>query len=83
MSTRARSLVSAVSVPWNAFVGVFIYYVLLTLLAIGVADLAQVFMAVAYLLPPAAYLGVIVARGVRALAALPIDIGHGEHALLH
>ncbi len=83
MSTRARSLVSAVSVPWNVFVGVFIYYVLLTMLAIGVADLATAFMAVAYLLPLAGYLGLLTTRGVHALASLPIEIGHREHALLH
>jgi hypothetical protein len=74
---------AALMVPWNAFVAAFLYYTLLTLLAIGVADLPNLFVAVAYLLPPAAYLGLLATRAVNALAALPIDIGETPHALQH
>ncbi len=84
-NTRAshRKLLSAVAMPWNAFVAAFLYYVGLTLLAIGVADLPTMFVAVTYLLPVAAYAGLLGTRAVRALAALPIDLGDTPHALQH
>ncbi len=74
---------AAFQVPWNAFVAAFLYYTLLTLLAIGVADLPVLFVTVAYLLPPAAYIGLLISRAIQALAALPIDIGETPHALQH
>ncbi len=81
--TRAGSAVlNAVRVPWDAFVAVFVYYTVLALLAIGVADLATAFVVVAYTLPVVLYVAVLVGRGVRALAALPIDIGQTPQALL-
>jgi hypothetical protein len=72
---------SALTVPWNAFVGAFLYYTFLTLLTVGGADLPAVAMAVIYLVPLAAYAVFLVNRAVRALAALPIDLGETPHAL--
>jgi hypothetical protein len=74
---------SAVAVPWNAFVAAFLYYTLLTLLVLGIANLPALFIAVAYLLPVCLYVGLLVSRAVRALAALPIDLGDTPHALQH
>jgi hypothetical protein len=85
--TQLRSatapVLSALLVPWNAFVGAFLYYVVLTLLAIGVADLPVTFVVITYVLPFAAYAALIGTRAVRALAALPIDLGETPHALQH
>ena len=53
--------VALMAVPWAAFVAVFLYYTVLTMLAISVAQLSDVFMAVAYGLPVGIY-GVVVAR---------------------
>jgi hypothetical protein len=39
-------------------------------------------MAVSYLLPVGLYFVTLVTRAVRALAAMPIDIGETPHALL-
>jgi hypothetical protein len=61
------SLLSTILVSWDLFVAAFLYYVLLTLLAIGVA----------------AYAVLVVTRAVRALAALQIDLGETPHALQH
>ncbi len=77
------SLLSTILVSWDLFVAAFLYYVLLTLLAIGVAALPTVFMAITYLLPVAAYAVLVVTRAVRALAALQIDLGETPHALQH
>jgi hypothetical protein len=77
------ALLHGLVVPWDGFVVAFLYYVGLTLLAIGVANLPGLFIAVAYLLPVAAYIGLLVMRAVRALAALPIDLGETPHALQH
>ncbi len=81
--SRGAAVFAAVLVPWNAFVAAFLYYTLLTLIAIGVADLPAMFVAVAYLLPVALYAGLLVFRAVHALAALPIDISDTPHALQH
>lgn len=77
------SLVRALLVPWDAFVVAFLYYVGLTLLAIGVANLSVLFVGVAYVLPVGAYVGLLAMRAVRALADLPIDLGETPHALQH
>ncbi len=77
-----NTVLAAVAVPWDAFVGAFLYYTLLTLIAIGVNDLSNGFMAVSYLLPVGLYVVTLVTRAVRALAAMPIDIGETPHALL-
>jgi len=76
-------ILSAVAVPWNAFVATFLYYTLLTLLVLGIANLPAMFIAVAYLLPTVLYAGLLAHRAVRALAALPIDLGDTPHALQH
>jgi hypothetical protein len=61
------SLVALVAVPWDAFVGAFLYYAILTLVVLGGADLDSPVMAAAYLAVPVAY-GLVVAR--RAMGAL-------------
>jgi hypothetical protein len=79
----ASARLFAAFMTWDAFVAAFIYYTLLTLIMIAVADVAAGFVLVAYLLPPAALAVVLVHRGVQALAALPIDIAHTPAALLN
>jgi hypothetical protein len=68
-----RSLIadalSFVAVPWNAFVGAFLYYAVLTVVAVGVPELSDRFMAVAYLAPVAAYVGLLATRCVFAMGA--------------
>ncbi len=71
MFGRTGKILAGFSIPWDAFVAGFIYYTLLTLLAVGGVDLADAFVVVAYGLPVAAY-AVFVA--VRALARVQIDI---------
>lgn len=73
----------AIQIPWDAFVAAFLYYTLLTLVAIGVANPPGLFMAAAYLLPVAVYASLVAVRAVQAFAALPIDIGETPHALQH
>ena len=77
-----RSLTSAVSLPWSAFVAAFLYYTALTLVSIGASELAGAFVAAAYLLPAALYAAVLATRAVRALAHLQIDIGQTPQTLL-
>ena len=67
-------LAHAFALPWTAFVAAFLYYTVLTLIAIGVADLPATFIA-AYGLPVVAYVLVLAGRGVRALAAVRVDMG--------
>ena len=81
-ASAIHALAGAVSVSWSAFVGVFLYYTALTLVAIGAAELSVTFVATAYLLPVALYAIVLANRAVRALAAVQIDIGHTPEALL-
>lgn len=76
-------LAAAVSVPWNAFIAAFLYYTLLTLASIGLAELPGLFVAISYLLPLALYAGVLIVRAVRALEALPVEIGYDQQLLLH
>jgi len=61
------SLVALVAVPWDAFVGAFLYYAILTLVVLGGADLSSPFMAAAYLAVPVTY-GLLV--GGRVMATL-------------
>ena len=64
-----------VSMPWSAFVTVFLFYVVLTLVAISVEQLPDVAMAAAYLVPVAAYALLLSVRALHALAAVPVQIG--------
>lgn len=75
-------LVSALSVPWNAFIAAFLYYTVLTLIAIGLAGLSDAFMAAAYGLPVAAYGALLLARGARALTRIEVVIAGTPHALI-
>ena len=67
-------VLSVISAPWPAFVAAFLYYTLLTLVAIGGADLPAVFLA-AYAVPVAMYVLLLGARAMRALAGLRVDMG--------
>jgi hypothetical protein len=78
-----RAVVAAVSLPWNAFVAMFLYYVLLALFVVGDAALSPLVMTVAYLLPLVCYVAMLLNRGIHALVALPIEIGETPHALQH
>jgi len=78
-----RAVVAAFSLPWNAFVATFLYYVLLTLAVIGDAGFSPLVMAVAYLVPVVCYVAMLLNRGIHALVALPIEIGETPHALQH
>jgi hypothetical protein len=80
---RARAVLAAFSVPWNAFVVMFLYYVALSLFVVGDAAFAPVVMAVAYLAPVVCYVAMLLNRGIHALVALPIEIGETPHALQH
>jgi len=71
MSGSIGKILSGFAIPWDAFVAMFLYYTLLTLLAVGGLDLADAFVVVAYGLPVASY---IVFIAVRALARVQIDV---------
>ena len=73
--SAALAVIAFVAVPWGAFVSAFLFYVVLTLVAISVQQLPDVAMAAAYLAPVAAYLLLLLTRMVRALAAVPVQIG--------
>ena len=78
----AKTGVAMVAVPWSMFVAAFLYYTLLALLAISVAQLTDLFMAVAYGLPAALYGVMLVTRlGRSVVLAFPAQVRlHGVHA---
>ena len=76
-------LASAFLLPWGAFVAAFLYYVLLTLVTIGIDQLPPLFIAGSYLLPVALYAGVLGSRAVHALSNITIDIGPTPELILH
>jgi hypothetical protein len=73
----ARAVVAAVSLPWNAFVAMFLYYVLLALFVVGDAAFSPLVMTLV------CYVAMLLNRGIHALVALPIEIGETPHALQH
>ena len=73
--SAASAVISFVAIPWGAFVAAFLFYVGLTMIAIGVEQLPDFAMAGAYLLPVAAYVLLLVSRAVHAVAAVPVQIG--------
>jgi hypothetical protein len=77
-----QAVLSAIAMPWGAFIAAFLYYAVLTLLAVSGASLPAALVAVSYLLPVALYAGALLTRAVRALDAITIDIGETPHALL-
>ena len=79
----ARAFGSALSIPWAGFVAVFLYYVGLTLIAVGVGELSGLFVAVSYALPVVAYLALLTSRGVGALARLPVELWPTSNLILH
>ena len=79
----ARAVGSALSIPWTGFVAVFLYYVGLTLVAIGVGELPGLFIAVSYAVPVVAYLAILASRGLSALARLPVELWPTSNLILH
>ncbi len=77
--TLAQRSLSFVTLPWNAFVGVFLYYTLLTLIAVGGLDVSAGFMIVFYAVAPVVYGGVLLTRAVQALASIRIDLFQAPH----
>jgi hypothetical protein len=61
----AKTAMAAVSVSWNAFVAAFLYYVLLTVLALGGASPGVPVVATAYLAPPVMYAVTLLSRALR------------------
>ncbi len=59
----------------NAFVAAFVFYVVVTLVAIGVEQLPDAPMIAAYSLPVVAYAGIILSRALRGAAALTFHVG--------
>jgi hypothetical protein len=82
MGKLGRNFVVAVSVPWNGFVGAFLYFTVLSIAVIGGVDFSPLVMAVAYLLPVSLYASLLVSRGLHALSAITIDIDHAPHAII-
>ena len=74
--------VAMVAVPWSMFVAAFLYFTLLTLLAIGGVELTDRFVVVAYGLPAALYGVVLVTRvGRSVVSVFPAQVGlRGVHA---
>ncbi len=76
IGTAMEAAAHLLVVPWSAFVGAFLYYAGLTLVAISGTQLPDAAMAAAYLLPAIAYGIFLLSRLVRAVAAVHVDIGH-------
>ncbi len=72
----AQAVIAFVAVPWSAFVAGFLYYVALTLVAIGFEQLPDLAMTVAYLMPPAVYGVVLLTRTLGRLSMLPARLAH-------
>ena len=64
-----RHVGRALAISWESFIVGFLYYVLLTAAVLGGADLGLRWMALAYLLPAAGYLGSLLRRGFHASVA--------------
>ena len=77
----ARTFLSAFAIPWNAFVVGFLYFTLLTLVALGGVNESALAMVISYGLPVAVYVSWLISRAVHALAMLPVEIGETPHAL--
>jgi hypothetical protein len=69
------------ALPWNAFVGAFVYYTLLAVLTVSGLDLSAPFIVAAYAMPLAFYLAMVLVRAARAIASVPIDLFHAPRAL--
>ena len=55
MRSNLQAVVTAFAVPWNAFVGAFLYLVLLTMIVLGGASPSLAVIATAYMAPVVAY----------------------------
>lgn len=82
--SRLTNLLSAVSVPWNAFVAAFLYYTLLAVLALGGSSPGTGFVAGAYAMPPVMYGATLMLRLARTVSAwVKIARPHGIGATAH
>ena len=69
MGSNLRAVVTAFAVPWNAFVGAFLYLVLVTMIVLGGASPSLAVIATAYLAPVVAYVAYVVLRLAGRVAA--------------
>ena len=82
--SRLTTLLTAVSVPWNAFVAAFLYYTLLAVLALGGSNPGTGFVAGAYAMPPVMYGATLLLRMARAVSAwIKATRPHGMGATAH
>lgn len=81
-TTLAHQSLAFIALPWNAFIGAFLYYTLLTLIAVGGIDLSAGFMISAYAVVPVIYGAVLLTRAFQALASLRIDLFQTPHAAI-
>ena len=72
MTHPIRAAAHLVSLPWNAFVGGFLYYTLLAVLALAGLSPSVAIVATAYLAPAVAYLVYVAGRAAASLS-------HGVH----
>jgi hypothetical protein len=73
-----KQMVAIVWVPWNAFVAAFLYYTMLTAVALGGVSPSMAVVGTAYLAPVVAYAVTILARLPRrflSLAGSPHPLG--------
>lgn len=78
-----RAVGFALSMPWGVFVAVFLYYIALTLFAIGGGELSLVFVAASYLTPVGIYLAVLTNRAIGALSRMPVELWPTSNMVLH
>ncbi len=64
----------ALSMPWDAFVAAFLYYIILALFALGGATPGVPVVATAYLAPLVVYLAALGNRALRAVSAWSRDV---------
>ncbi len=80
-TTRLAQAGRFFAVAWSLFVAAFLYYVVLTILAIDGADTSDSFMAVAYGLPVVAYTVLLLARLAGVLAQGLQHLTQKPHAI--
>ena len=79
----ARAMGAAFSMPWTAFVAVFLYYTALTLVTLGGGTLSVIFVAASYLVPVGVYLVILVNRAIGALTRMPVELWPTSNLILH
>jgi len=69
------------ALPWNAFVGAFLYYTLLALITVSGLDIGAPFVIAAYGMPLAGYLATLLVRAGRMVASVQVDLFHAPRAV--